>query len=298
MTTELSSDTLARAEWIAGSIKFLSGDMARALRTGCFFLAVPADLDLRPAVRFARSFFEEGGGEWVATDAYSGYRNRPDVYFDREGFQTEHVLIDQDRRAEYFDPTLNTLCDRLSEMTESILRAGLVELNVAKSSWDLLTQGAAFGRGTRWLAFNHYRPEKPVLGCTPHKDTGFVTVLYAPTPGLEGWNGTDWVPIDAPADHLIVNFGGSFEAMTAAIDTRVAAMLHRVRETRTDDNSEDRISVAAFANPPAIGEMYGLQDDGSVVHLESIEAFLRRFNDEAWGDEYTDFGIKVGGTHA
>lgn len=298
VTTELSSDTLPRAVWIAGSLKFLSGDMALALRTGCFFLAIPADLDLAPAVRFAGSFFKEGDGDAAPADAYSGYRTRPDVYFDRDGFQTEHVLIDQNRRAEYFDSTLNRLCDQLSEMTESILRTGLTELNVAESSWDMLTQGAAFGRGTRWLAFNHYRPEKPVLGCTPHKDTGFVTVLYAPTPGLEGWNGVGWVSIDAPPDHLIINFGGSFEAMTAAIEPGVAAMLHRVRGMRTDGDSEDRISVAAFANPPAIGEMYGLQDDGSVVHRESVEAFLRRFNDETWGDKYTDFGIKVGGADA
>jgi hypothetical protein len=297
--TRLSSDTIARADYHAGNITFLSGDMAGALQTGCFFLSIPEDMNLEPSIGFARSFFKDEDPEFGRTSpSYFGYRARPDVYFDRHGFQTEHVLIDQERRAKYFDVDLRDVCDQLSELTEMILRAALGALKIAESSWNAVTQGAAYGRGTRWLAFNHYRPEKPVLGCTPHKDTGFVTVLYAPMPGLEGWDGTKWFSIDAPIDHFIVNFGGSFEAMTAETETPVAAILHRVRETQATDEGGDRFSVAAFANPPATGQMYRLQADGGITHAGSVEEFLRRFNEEAWGDKHVDFGIRVGDTDA
>lgn len=294
MNPNLQSDSLARASIDEGQLTFQSSTMLQALQDGCFFLAAPAHLDMAAAVRFAHVFFRPTNAD---DTAYTGYKDRPDVYFDRQDFQTEHVLIDQHRRAEYFDDDLNAVCDQLSLLTQDILRAVLTALHVDETRWELLTQGASSGHGTQWIAFNHYRPEKRVLGCTPHKDTGFVTVLYAPRPGLEGWTGSTWAPIDAPDGYLIVNFGGSFESMTAHTPHPVTAMLHRVRETEATPDEGDRFSIAAFANPPATGEMHQLQPDGTVTHVESVEAFLRRFNDEAWGDEYAEFGIKVGTAH-
>lgn len=296
MTAPTAHHALTRASIVGDRVEFAEGAaLSDAIRDGCFFLDIPSGLDLRPGIELSQFFHLDRADEnrRDAPAGYAGYRDRPDVYFDRPGFQTEHILIDQHQRARYFDSRLNAMCDAMSGLAETILAAVLRHLGTDEDQWDLITQGAVHGRGTSWFACNHYRPEKRTLGCTPHKDTGFVTVLYAPTPGLEAWNGDYWESVDAPAGCFIVNFGGSFEVLTSRLDTPVRAILHQVRDTASEHTVDDRISFAAFANPPASGDLYELTPRYEAVRVEPVEAFLRRFNETAWGDEHSDFGIRL-----
>src|SRR5699024_480251 len=99
--TVLESQMLERAAIHDGQLEFVSeGGMGKALDDGLFRLAVPAELDLKSGIRFAQEFWTEPTG--TSIDSYRGFRARPDMYFDRENFQTEHVLADRWARKNTF----------------------------------------------------------------------------------------------------------------------------------------------------------------------------------------------------
>ncbi|WOX15318.1 2OG-Fe(II) oxygenase family protein [Streptomyces sp. N50] len=283
----------ARAEGESGLVFDTVGGLTRAVRDGCFLLAVPADLDLTPGVRLCREFYRPVGDGDPATAGYRGFRDR-DVYFDREHFQTEHILTDGPARTGRFPAELTGMTDHMHALALLVLRAVLTETGIAPDLWNRVTAGTVDGRGTHWFAASHYRPEREQPGCAPHQDTGFVTVLYIDQEGLEARVGDEWVSVDPVPGHFLVNFGAAFELLTSELPRPVTAVLHQVRRTRPSPGGEDRFSFAAFVNPPSAGELYRIRADGSAVPVQSVEEFLRDFNDRTWKDRHTDFGITAG----
>jgi len=281
-----------------------SAGLAKALGDGCFFLEIPGDLDLTPGITLARQFYlpqdaqdaqdaqaAQDGGD-PATRAYRGFRERAGIYFDRAHFQTEHVLIDRAGRARHFAPELIAMCERMNELALFVLRRVLAALGIPIETWDLITGGAVNNHGTHWFASSHYRTELDLLGCAPHKDTGFVTVLYIEDEGLETWCDGDWTSIDPLPGHLVINFGGALEILTRHMRTPVRAIFHRVRQIPRVLGRPDRFSFAAFANPPAVGMLYTCNGDGAAKPYMTVEEFLVEFNKTTWNDRHDDFGIK------
>lgn len=284
--------TLQRASVQEAGLAFhTEGGLPQALRDGCFLLAIPTGFDPGPGVTLCREFYRppEDGSDGI--QSYRGFRTLEDVYFDREHFQTEHVLIDGPGRRRHFPRELIAMTEQMSELTLLVLRCAMAELGIATALWSKITGGAVDGRGTHWFAANHYRSERAQLGCAPHKDTGFVTVLYNEEPGLEASVDGVWVPIDPAPGHFVVNFGGAFELLTAALSRPVRAILHQVRQCTRVPGAADRFSFAAFANPPAAGDLYQVRRDGSAAAVRSSADFLREFNEQTWSDRHTDFGI-------
>lgn len=279
---------LQRARVQDRALIFEAGDgLAQALRDGCFALAIPADLDLGPGLTLAREFYRRSDDGDPATRAYRGFRDRGDVYFDREHFQTEHVLIDGPARRRHFAPALVAMCDRMNDLGLIVLRHVLAALEVPPALWTQVTGGAVDNAGTHWYASSHYRPERDQLGCAPHKDTGFVTILYIDREGLEASIDGAWIAIDPVPGHFIVNFGGALEILTGST---VRAILHRVRQTVPTPGVEDRFSFAAFVNPPATGMLYRCDASGATPY-QRVEDFLVEFNKVTWNDRHDDFGI-------
>ncbi|ATL32169.1 2OG-Fe(II) oxygenase family protein [Streptomyces formicae] len=284
--------TLQRAGVTATGLCFDAADgLSRALRDGCFLLAIPAGFDPAPGITLCREFHRAPDDGTAATRAYRGFKDLTGVYFDREHFQTEHLLIDGPGRDRHFPPELRAMTEQMSALTLLVLREAMTELGIASSLWSEITGGAVDGLGTHWFAANHYRPERVQPGCAPHKDTGFVTVLYNEEPGLEASVDGAWVPVDPVPGHFVVNFGGAFELLTAALDRPVRAILHHVRQCTPAPGAADRFSFAAFANPPATGDLYQVREDGTAAAVRSSEDFLREFNERTWSDRHADFGI-------
>ncbi|MEU7167201.1 2OG-Fe(II) oxygenase family protein [Streptomyces morookaense] len=283
---------LQRARTAGSALVFDKPDgLPRSLADGCFRLAVPAGFDPSPGITLCREFHRPASDGPAALRSYRGFRELEGIYFDREHFQTEHLLVDGPDRALHFPPELCAMAEQMSALTRLVLRAVLDGLGVPGALWGRVTGGAAEGRGTHWFAANHYRSEHPRLGCAPHKDTGFVTVLYIEESGLEASVDGAWVPVDPLPGHFVVNFGGAFELLTAALPQPVRALTHRVRQCVRAPGVPDRFSFAAFANPPATGDLYRIGPDGAAHAVRSSEEFLREFNAETWSDGYTDFGI-------
>ncbi|WP_441249584.1 2OG-Fe(II) oxygenase family protein [Kitasatospora sp. McL0602] len=293
-----ASMALQRAQLAGAELSFeTAGGLAQALADGCLLLAIPEDLDLTPGIRLCREFHRPAAPAGTEHAAYRGFRGREGVYFDRENFQTEHLLLDGPGRLRHLPPEVSRLCERMDGLGQLVLRAALAGLGVSRVLWPQLTGGAVDGGGTHWFAASHYRTERPLLGCAPHQDTGFVTVLYIEQDGLEARVGDAWVPIDPVPGYFVVNFGGAFEILGQSLTPRVRAILHRVRQCEPTVGQEDRFSFAAFLNPPAHGRLHRVGPDGAVEELQTVEEFLREFNRATWDDAYGDFGI-VGTTAA
>lgn len=282
---------LAKAVVENGDLAFEhSGGLAQALRDGCFLLRAPADLDVSPGRLFCSHFYRAPDDGDESSRDYRGFRGRPEIYFDREHFQTEHVLLDGPARTAHFPGELISMCDAMGALGFIVLRHVFTHLGIEPSIWDEITSGAVRGEGTHWFAANHYRSDRDLLGCAPHKDTGFVTVLYIEEKGLEAWVGEHWRPIDPVPGYFVVNFGGALEILTQRLPEPVFAILHRVRQCPAV-GGRDRFSFAAFANPPATGSLYEATPGGGAVVVQDVESFLRDFNRDTWDDQHHDFGI-------
>lgn len=290
--TNPSVSALKSAHWNGDDLIFESDDaFERALDDGCFYLAIPEGIDLAPAVRLARNFYRFVG-EGDPDPIWCNFRGREGIYFDREHYQTEHILADEAQRRTNFPAPALEATEAMTRLTQVCLRSVLARLGIAPTIWQQVTGGASHGMGTHWFAFSHYRSDRDQLGCAPHQDTGFLTILYIDQPGLEALTPVGWQSIDPVEGHFVVNFGASLEHLTATWRRPVHAILHRVRRCHPEPGREDRFSFAAFANPPASGEQFQIDASGAPVPTGSVEAFLREFNAKTWHDSHDEFGIQ------
>lgn len=282
------------ANIVGDALKFTSGSLHKAIHDGCFALEIPGDLDVTPGIRLANEFYldrtDSLSGEAAA---YRGFRSRDGIYFDRDHYQTEHILIDGPRRRAEFPAPVNDMCERMAGIGRIVLRTLLSATGIPPALWHRSTNQCLAGGGVEWFAVSHYRSGRDVPGAPEHKDTGFVTVLYYEQAGLEAFIANDWYDVPPVPGHFLVHFGGALEALTASLPVRVRAVLHRVRQCgpRTGTRT-DRFSFAAFLNPAATGEAFQVSHDASsLISLGSVEAFLRDFNRVTWRDDYAEFGI-------
>ncbi|MDO7925197.1 cytochrome P450 [Pseudomonas sp. KFB-139] len=273
---------------------FLQQDgLERALRDGFFALQIPPDFDLAPGIKLAQEFYREPIEDQAQVDSrYRGFRKHPDIYFDRESFQTEHILADARQRQAAFPADVVHMCEQMHEIAGSILRSILGSIGVSPQLWPEVTGNTSEGGGIQWFALSHYRSERRMLGAPAHKDTGFVTVLYCDQPGLQAKLQDGWVEVEPVKGCFLINFGGSLELLTSRLPSPTAAVLHQVRECSANADKGDRYSFAAFLNPPASGSLYSISADGQRAEpVIPVETFLREFNEQTWKDDYNDFGI-------
>lgn len=85
--------------------------------------------------------------------------------------------------------------------------------------------------------------EEPRLSCTPHTDSGLLTLLHQDaTGGLEVRNANgDWIPAPYVSGSLVVNVGDLLAQMSGG---RLVATMHRVRSV-----DSERFSVPFFFEP-------------------------------------------------
>lgn len=95
------------------------------------------------------------------------------------------------------------------------------------------------------------RPGEVKLCCTPHTDSGILTLLHQdPTGGLEVLNASgDWVPAPYVPNSLVVNIGDLLAKVSGG---RFVATMHRVRTNEGGVSRSDgmgRFSVPFFFEP-------------------------------------------------
>ena len=263
-----------------------SNSFAEAINDGFFLLKIPEYIDLSPGIKLSESFYQESN----KADAYTGFKNK-NIYFDREHFQTEHILLDQNHRKDLFPEELNVLCNMMDKIGTIVLQYVFQQLEIPKHDWFKISGGSIESKGTQWFACSHYRTNLRRPGCATHKDTGFITVLFINQSGLEAFIEDQWVDITPTEGYFVINFGASLEILTKYLKYPVKAILHRVKEVVYQKGVKDRYSFASFLNSPANLDLYQYDEDKSLKVYMPVQQFLDEFNKTVWNDKHEKFGI-------
>ena len=129
-------------------------------------------------------------------------------------------------------------------------------------------------------------PTGPKLSCTPHTDSGILTLLHQDaTGGLEVLNASDvWISAPYIPGSLVVNIG---DLMAKLSGGRLLATMHRVKAS----SERGRYSVPFFFEPGEGCVVRGVDDDGmgdGVVYGEHIRGKMRTWV-EYMGGEGSEF---------
>jgi hypothetical protein len=269
-----------------GQLRFADANgRARAYELGAFRLRYPAEFDPEPGRRLALNFHEDGENAGLS-NGYSGYRAKEGLCFLRSAYRMEQLIIGRDDRLAHFPAEAQDMARQMDDLSTTILRDILRYAHIDEKSWDFLTGNAASNSGTHWFVANNYRPCGGYWsGCSAHQDTGFVTVLYIETAGLEGLVADKWRPIDPEPGYFVVNFGLALEVLTRQSTSPVVALMHRVRLDPARNVSEPRISFAAFSSAPTHGKLYELDTTGAPSELYDVDEFLREHDQRTWRDD-------------
>lgn len=134
---------------------------------------------------------------------------------------------------------------------------------------------------------------EPKLSCTPHTDSGILTLLHQdPTGGLEVRNSEGaWVPAPYVPGSIVVNIG---DLMAKVSGGRFVATMHRVRTPAPRPTAEDsdakgkfgRFSVPFFFEPgeKCVVKPVDDENDSGIVYGDHVRAKMKtwvEFQDDA-----------------
>ncbi|KAK4554699.1 hypothetical protein LTR86_008201 [Recurvomyces mirabilis] len=125
------------------------------------------------------------------------------------------------------------------------------------------------------LRLLHYPPQQSSTGlcCTPHTDSGLLTLLHQdPTGGLEVQNADgEWIPAPYVPGSLVVNIG---DLMAKVSGGRFVATMHRVRSSASAGGGSGggigRLSVPFFFEPGENCVVRSVDGGQSVIYGEYV----------------------------
>ncbi|KAF1969068.1 oxidoreductase [Bimuria novae-zelandiae CBS 107.79] len=118
------------------------------------------------------------------------------------------------------------------------------------------------------------------LSCTPHTDSGILTLLHQDaTGGLEVLNAAgEWIPAPYISGSIVVNIG---DLMARVSGSRFKATMHRVRAPPPNPNSTDprfgRFSIPFFFEPGENCVLPVEGEEGEVVYGEWVRKKMSTF---------------------
>ncbi len=263
-----------KATLIDGSLKFNSdNDYDFALSQGVFFLKIPESLDVKPGIKFSENFYKKKNNS--SDDGYKGFKNLAYDdsilgYSDRHD-QVEQIQLELGLWNKYFEKDLAELLGAMNKLSLQIVENIFARSGIDSKYWDVITGGASKSTALQYCIFNHYRTSIENVGITKHKDSGFITVLYSPEPGLEAYSEGQWVPIDPEPGYFTINLGHSFEVLTSKLDRPVVAVDHRVKQIIKPAGQPDRFSFGTYIGPRFDMNLFQYQDNNLVFYQTFLE---------------------------
>eukprot|EP01068_Selenidium_serpulae_P001856 Selendium_serpulae@DN1997_c0_g1_i2.p1 len=245
--------------------------MRRSFEIGAFYLRIPPTCDVADGDLFANHFFEDVKDEHldathnpnemnsVQLNKYRGFKQvkRSTKYFgysDYEDQQWEQFSLEQSEWEDMYPKSICELGFAMRDAGVAVLRNVLAFLSVPPTDWARATGGLTEKRGNHMLSFNHYRSEKNCRGLSFHRDSTWVTLLRATSPGLLGVFGEapqceEVRAIPVLANHLVVNFGSTIQLFTKLMTTPVRAFRHGVTRSLKCPCGEAESSRTAVVVP-------------------------------------------------
>jgi len=248
-------------------------DYKTALEEGVFFVKIPETMDVKPGIMFSQNFYKDKNNS--SDDPYRGfntlsYDDSILGYSDRHD-QVEQVQLELSRWNKYFPSELDTLLKNMNKLGLLVVENIFRKLGIADKYWDVITGGAAKDTALQYCIFNHYRSKIQNIGITKHKDSGFITVLYSPEPGLEAFTQNQWVPIDPEPGYFTINLGHAFEVLTSKLPLRVQAVDHHVKQIVKNTNEPDRYSFGTYIGPRFDMNLYQYENNNLLFYQTFLE---------------------------
>lgn len=275
---ELPIITLSHQELYSNGPE-LDAKLRQAARQGFFYLEMPKQYyPLIPhAVHFGNMFYKDEYYRNLELPGYSGYKDRK--LAQAEGFYCEQSLWQQ-----VYAPPIAQLAHYMKQDSNQILLK-VLEVVLPDISQDTLyhiTGGLLDNNGLYHLSYKHYRPEKTIIGLPPHRDFGYITILFIDKKGLHAKIDGKWHPIAPRQGFFIVNFGRALELLVND-PTRLNASWHYVEQITQEKHNGDRMCFALFTDNNLSQPLYQLNSDGTTKVLYST---YKDYVDEAFAQTY------------
>lgn len=249
----------------------LNRKLLQAARQGFFYLEIPQEsLELIPdAVHFGNTFYKDPHYSTLQLPGYNGYKTRENVQ--AEGFYCEHSLW-----LSVYSSSVATLAELMRNESNYILQKilSLVLPELDKEKLAYATGGLSKADDLYYLSFKHYRPEIDAIGLTPHRDFGYITILYIDKKGLHAKIENAWQPIPPRERYFIVNFGRSLELLVND-PHRLKASWHYVEQIKREEHNGDRMCFALFTGCNTNAPLHRVLGDGNLeIVYPSYQDFI------------------------
>ncbi len=267
------------AEFDAAPTAALREKVLTAARVGFFYLQIPEKLmpDLNASCRFAEDFYKEDRYRNAKLTWVSGFHDVQDAQIE--------TLVCHDTHWSIYPDEVRACAQALAELSRKVLCAfiDIVLPHLPDECYGAATGGFLSGGGAPFFSFNHYRSEKKRLGVMPHKDSGFITLLYIDKPGLLAQINGEWLPIMPQEGCFVVNLGKAFELLVNDRE-KLNAAWHYVQQTTREIHGE-RVSFALFGDNHPDSELMTVCSDGTLKPLyasynEYLIQFVKDMNDQ------------------
>ncbi len=241
----------------------LDAKLRQAARQGFFYLEMsPAYKPLLPhAVHFGNTFYKDEYYRNLQLPGYSGYKDR--LTAQAEGFYCMESLWQQ----VYAPPIVQLACG-MKRDADRILKkiVDIVLPHIPHETLQQVTGGLLNNKGLYHLSYKHYRPEMQAIGLPPHRDFGYITILYIDKKGLHAKIDGAWYPIPPKEGYFIVNFGKAFELLVND-PNRLNASWHYVEQITLEKHDGDRMCFALFSDNNLEQPLYQIASDGTKTIL-------------------------------
>jgi len=235
---------------------------------GIFYVEMPsACKSLIPAaLSFSNSFYKN---EEIKNQKFPGFTG----YHNREHAQVESFYAERNFWQELLPQEMVELATYMNLLSAQLLKR---VLDLVIPHLDINQRGIGTGKvtdnnGLYHVLFNHYRPEKTLVGLSPHKDFGFITLLSTHKPGLIAQLHGVWGGILPKEGYFIVNFGKALEMLVNDIH-KLVAIVHGVEQIR-DQNG--RVAFGLSAESASDSPLYRLSENGSLEMIyENSQQYL------------------------
>lgn len=277
-SSDLPIITLSHQELYSNSTE-LDAKLRQAARQGFFYLEIPQEYKplIPHAVHFGNIFYKDEYYRNLQLPGYSGYKDRQTAQ--AEGFYCMESLWQQ-----VYAPPITQLAEGMKQDAERILHnvLDIVLPNIPAETLQQITGGLLDNNGLYHLSYKHYRPEMQTIGLPPHRDFGYITILYIDKKGLHAKIDGTWYPIPPREGYFIVNFGRAFELLVND-ETRLKASWHYVEQITQEKHGGDRMCFALFSDNNLSMPLYQITNDGTV---NILYATYKEYVDASFKESY------------
>ncbi|MCH9633021.1 MAG: hypothetical protein S4CHLAM6_13720 [Chlamydiae bacterium] len=250
------------------------------LLTGFFYLKIPDESynEIKTLKLFIETFGKRDEVKNEKGLLEAGYINQKKSQ--AESFLAERGDWNYLEEKQIYPVGVANLANVMANLGSKILVKALNVLNIPRSKWSKLTGKLSDNKGWYILNCNNFKANKSGIGLGPHKDFGYVTLVYNEKEGLEAKIKGEWVPIPPKEGHFIVNFGDLFER---AINdtTKLVAIEHQVVH-----QNQNRISAVLFLDGAMDEPVYKYNKETKKAEeiYSTHKEYLQAMVEGLWGD--------------